>query len=117
MILSVGEILADMIGSRRGKTVQYECFAGGAPFNVACGVARLGGEVAFCGCVGKDEIGKFLKAYAENERGLAATSPFRRTEIPRWRSLPSAKAASAAFPFTERTRRTTSLIFRVWNPL
>ncbi len=70
MILSVGEILADMIGSRRGKTVQYECFAGGAPFNVACGVARLGGEVAFCGCVGKDEIGQFLKAYAENEKGL-----------------------------------------------
>ncbi len=67
MILSIGEILADMIGTKRGRHVELECFAGGAPFNVAVGVARLGGEVSFLGCVGQDEVGDFLKAYAEEE--------------------------------------------------
>ncbi len=70
MIVSIGEILADMIGKKAEKSVQFECFAGGAPFNVACGVAKLGGKVKFVGCVGKDEIGDFLKEYAASVAGL-----------------------------------------------
>ena len=38
MILCVGEILADMIGSERNGAYFYERKAGGAPFNVACGL-------------------------------------------------------------------------------
>lgn len=67
MILSIGEILADMIGTKQGRHVELECFAGGAPFNVAVGIARLGGQVNFLGCVGQDEVGDFLKAYAAEE--------------------------------------------------
>ncbi|MFR6641720.1 MAG: hypothetical protein ACLUSP_10730 [Christensenellales bacterium] len=36
MILCVGEILADMIGTTHGNDFYYERKAGGAPFNVAC---------------------------------------------------------------------------------
>ncbi len=70
MLLCVGEILADMIGKKTGNGVEYRCFAGGAPFNVACGVARLGGNVRFNGRVGKDEIGRLLTDYARNVKGL-----------------------------------------------
>ena len=65
MILSIGEILADMVGKKAENSVRFDCFAGGAPFNVACGIAKLGTPAAFYGCVGKDEIGAFLRGYAQ----------------------------------------------------
>lgn len=69
MILCVGEILADMIGCERDGAFFYERKAGGAPFNVACAVKKLGGSSAFCGSVGDDLIGAFLKTFAQS-RGL-----------------------------------------------
>lgn len=69
MILCVGEILADFIGTRQGGGYIYECRAGGAPFNVACAIAKLGGAAAFAGSVGDDAIGDFLADYA-GSRGL-----------------------------------------------
>lgn len=84
MILSIGEILADMIGKKAEKSIRFECFAGGAPFNVACGVAKLGGKIKFIGCVGQDEIGVFLKDYAEKVVGLESeiyTSADRNTTL------------------------------------
>lgn len=72
MIVSIGEILADMVGKKAEKSVRFECFAGGAPFNVACGVAKLGGNIKFVGCVGNDEIGVFLKEYAADVVGLGS---------------------------------------------
>ncbi len=64
MILSVGEILADMIGTKAGDTLAFARCPGGAPFNVACNLARLGADVGFCGCVGDDLVGDFLSDYA-----------------------------------------------------
>ncbi len=69
MILSIGEILADMIG----KTVSpqtgeaettFSRYPGGAPFNVACNLAHLGAKVGFCGRVGDDLVGSFLGDFA-----------------------------------------------------
>lgn len=57
MILSVGEILTDMIG----KDNMYKMYIGGAPFNVAVGVVRAGGDCMFIGKVGKDVAGNFIK--------------------------------------------------------
>lgn len=57
MILSVGEILTDMIG----KDDTYEMHVGGAPFNVAVAIVRSGGECAFVGKVGNDVSGNFIK--------------------------------------------------------
>jgi fructokinase len=69
MILCIGEILADMIGKHEQGTTVYERFAGGAPFNVAVGIANLGAEVGFIGAVGNDLIGKFLADFAA-KKGL-----------------------------------------------
>lgn len=61
MILSVGEILADVIGGSEEKSApEYKMFIGGAPFNVAVNAAQAGAEVGFIGRVGKDPVGKFL---------------------------------------------------------
>lgn len=65
MILCVGEILADMIGNGRGDGLSYDGKAGGAPFNVACGIKRFGAESAFVGNVGDDVIGRYLQAFAK----------------------------------------------------
>ena len=69
MILCVGEILADMIGVEEKGILRYERRAGGAPFNVACALAKLGEDAAFVGCVGNDLIGEYLCGYAA-ARGL-----------------------------------------------
>ncbi|MDE7083001.1 MAG: carbohydrate kinase [Clostridia bacterium] len=69
MILCVGEILADMIGSENGGSYFYERKAGGAPFNVACGIQKFGGHAIFAGSVGDDLIGEFLINFAK-ERNL-----------------------------------------------
>lgn len=65
MILCVGEILADMIGTTHGNDFYYERKAGGAPFNVACAAKKLGSQTAFVGSVGDDVIGTFLKRFAK----------------------------------------------------
>ncbi len=64
MLLCIGEILADMIGEEKNGIVTYERKAGGAPFNVACGLKKFGADVKFVGSVGDDLIGKFLINYA-----------------------------------------------------
>jgi fructokinase len=62
-VLCFGEALVDLLPDRRGKLRDCERFtvhAGGAPANVAVGVARLGLKAAFCGVVGDDEFGHLL---------------------------------------------------------
>lgn len=67
MILCVGEILADMIGTVKDGSVWYERKAGGAPFNVACAAKKFGADVKFVGSVGSDLIGDFLINFAERQ--------------------------------------------------
>ena len=62
MILSIGEILVDVFNDGKTETV----FPGGAPFNVAANIASFGGDVLFCGAIGKDDYGSFLKQYISN---------------------------------------------------
>ena len=69
MILSVGEILVDMIGEEKNGSFSYERKAGGAPFNLACAVAKFGAKSGFVGCVGDDIIGAFLEKFVA-EQGL-----------------------------------------------
>ncbi len=65
MILSIGEILADMVGNEEDGTLTFKAFCGGAPFNVAVNAKNAGASVAFVGKVGKDVIGRFVKKEAE----------------------------------------------------
>ena len=60
MILCVGEILVDMIAQENNGSISYLRKAGGAPFNVACAISKVGIDSAFVGSVGDDTIGKFL---------------------------------------------------------
>ena len=60
MILCVGEILADMVGSNENGVLTLKAFCGGAPFNVAVNSKLAGAKVGFIGRVGKDVIGRFV---------------------------------------------------------
>ncbi len=64
MILSIGEILADMIGENENGITAFKMYCGGAPFNVAVNAKQAGAQVGFIGKVGRDPVGKFLLSYA-----------------------------------------------------
>jgi fructokinase len=62
-VLVLGEALVDLLPETRGRLEDCERFvacSGGAPSNVATGLARLGRKVAFRGVVGDDAFGRLL---------------------------------------------------------
>ncbi|MGD6794006.1 aminoimidazole riboside kinase [Metabacillus indicus] len=59
-IISLGEALIDFIPADAENLV-YQKSPGGAPANVAVGLARLGAPSSFLGKVGDDVLGTFLK--------------------------------------------------------
>ena len=64
-VLCLGEALVDRLGPPGGDpTLDHPCDdrLGGAPANVATGLARLGTPVAFLGRLGRDPIGKAFAA-------------------------------------------------------
>lgn len=70
MIVAAGEALMDVVAGEHRP--------GGAAFNVARTIARLGGDVAFLGCLSTDAHGRALRA-ALNGVDL---SPVRATDLP-----------------------------------
>ena len=77
-VIALGELLIDFVpteaGLGVGGTLLWERAPGGAPANVAVGLARLGISTAFLGMVGDDPFGHYLAAILrENQvdvRGL-----------------------------------------------
>ena len=64
----MGEILIDFFPIEEdGQTVGFRMFPGGAPMNVAVGLARLGQPTAFVSKVSTDYFGRFLRNYLEAE--------------------------------------------------
>lgn len=63
-VYCIGELLIDFVAENQGNDLsKAEVFtkkAGGAPANVACAIAKLGGLSKFIGCVGQDQFGIFL---------------------------------------------------------
>lgn len=63
-IVCVGETFVDLLAEPEiadvGASEFFQRAAGGAVSNVAIGIARLGGDVAFVGTVGRDPFGRFL---------------------------------------------------------
>ncbi|KAL0913414.1 hypothetical protein M5K25_016875 [Dendrobium thyrsiflorum] len=63
-IICFGEMLIDFVPTVSGVSLAeapaFKKAAGGAPANVAVGIARLGGSSAFIGKVGHDEFGHML---------------------------------------------------------
>ena len=69
-VLCFGEALIDRLGSiGEDHFRNSQDYFGGAPANVACGLARLGIEVAFLGKLGDDKIGNSFKELMFN-RGI-----------------------------------------------
>ena len=75
VVVCLGEALIDRLGPLGGDPAvdrPVDDRLGGAPANVACGLARLGTPVAFTGRLGRDAIGEaFSRLFAE--RGVNAT--------------------------------------------
>jgi fructokinase len=63
-IVACGELLIDFVSTESGVTLAeapaFKKAAGGAPANVAVGLARLGYRAGFLGQVGDDDFGHFL---------------------------------------------------------
>ena len=63
-VITCGELLVDFVATESGVTLaeapSFKKAMGGAPANVAVGVARLGYRAGFMGQVGDDEFGHFL---------------------------------------------------------
>ncbi|KAL9255159.1 putative fructokinase-7 [Drosera capensis] len=64
LVVCFGELLIDFVPTVNGVSLAeapaFKKAPGGAPANVAVGIARLGGSSAFIGKVGKDEFGFML---------------------------------------------------------
>ncbi len=61
MILVCGEALIDLLlGAPAGQHLPAQAIAGGSPFNVAVGLARLGADAGFLGGLASDGCGAFL---------------------------------------------------------
>ncbi|TDT17651.1 fructokinase [Ilumatobacter fluminis] len=77
MIVVVGEALIDLVIDPDGSV---EAAAGGAPFNTARGVGRLGGDVAFAGALGTDRFGTMLARRLADDGVDTSTAP--RVDLP-----------------------------------
>jgi fructokinase len=64
LVACFGELLIDFVPTVGGLSLAdapaFKKAPGGAPANVACGIAKLGGKAAFIGKVGDDEFGHML---------------------------------------------------------
>ncbi|CAK8572163.1 unnamed protein product [Lathyrus sativus] len=64
LVISFGEMLIDFVPDTAGVSLAeshgFIKAPGGAPANVACAIAKLGGNAAFIGKVGEDEFGRML---------------------------------------------------------
>jgi len=61
MILVCGEALIDLfVGPAAGAEMPVRAVAGGYPFNIAVGLARLGVDVSFLGGISRDRFGALL---------------------------------------------------------
>jgi sugar/nucleoside kinase (ribokinase family) len=107
MILVCGEALIDLfVGAAEGAEMPARAVAGGSPFNVAIGHARLGVIAGFLGGISRDRFGALLADILVREgvddRFLVRTD--RLSTISLW-SRPTTMA-SRAMLFTARARRT-----------
>ena len=84
VVVCLGEALIDRLGPPGGDPAvdrPVDDRLGGAPANVACGLARLGTRVAFAGRLGQDAIGEaFVRLFAE--RGVETALLQRDAERP-----------------------------------
>lgn len=77
MILVAGEALIDILPVP-GSQHRLDARPGGAPFNVAVGLARLGRQTRFLGRIGSDTFGRLLREKLQDagvDLSMAVTAP------------------------------------------
>jgi fructokinase len=98
-VVCVGEALVDFLPDAPGQRVRdvkrWTPCLGGAPANVAVGLARLGGRAALVGVTGGDEFGAFLR------QGLAREG----VDVSRLRRLAGAKTGLGFVSLTRSGER------------
>lgn len=71
-VYCIGELLIDFVAEKQGndlsKANEFSKKPGGAPANVACSIAKLGGDSKFIGSVGRDPFGTFLLQVLEDNK-------------------------------------------------
>src|SRR5436309_8982028 len=86
-VVCFGEALVDLLPDSRGRLrdcERFEVHSGGAPANVAVGLARLGKRVALAGAVGDDEFGHLLRRKLEGEGVELALRPTSEAKTGMW---------------------------------
>lgn len=61
----LGDAVVDLLPESHGRLLQCP---GGAPANVAVGIARLGGNSGFIGRIGDDPFGRFMQQTLDQEQ-------------------------------------------------
>jgi fructokinase len=93
----MGEALIDLLESDAGGEQIYRQAIGGAPLNVAVGVARLGGAVEYAGTLGEDVLGErmagFLREAGVGDRGI------KRVGVPTTLAVTTFEGAEPTFTF------------------
>ncbi|GIF07263.1 carbohydrate kinase family protein [Actinoplanes siamensis] len=93
----LGEALIDLLEAGLGGELIYRQAIGGAPLNVAVGVARLGGRVEYAGTLGTDVLGDRLAAFL-GAAGVGAKG-VRRVDVPTTLAVTTFEGAEPAFTF------------------
>ena len=93
----LGEALIDLLEDASGAEPCYRPAVGGAPFNVAVGVARLGGHAEFVGSISTDRLGERLHSFLV-ENGVG-TGGVLRVRAPTTLALTNFSGAEPDFAF------------------
>jgi fructokinase len=95
--LILGEALIDLLEAETDGEPVYRPVVGGAPLNVAVGVARLGGRAEFAGALGDDSFAeRIIQLMAESGTAFTAV---RRVAAPTALAVTSFSGAEPAFRF------------------
>lgn len=93
----MGEALIDLLEADLDGEQVYRQAIGGAPLNVAVGVARLGGDARYAGTLGRDVLGDriaaFLRDAGVDDRGV------RRVDVPTTLAVTTFEGAEPTFTF------------------
>ena len=82
-IVCLGELLIDFVSLESGVSLEqapsFKKAPGGAPANVAVGLAKLGHQVGFIGKVGDESFGHFLAHVLQEMGWISLVSPLTKT--------------------------------------
>ncbi|MFC7528802.1 carbohydrate kinase [Actinoplanes sp. GCM10030250] len=93
----MGEALIDLLEADADGELIYRQAIGGAPLNVAVGVARLGGEVQYAGSLSDDVLGDRMAAFLR-EAGVGRAG-VRRVAVPTTLAVTTFEGAEPTFTF------------------